>query len=65
MKQFGWEIIDPKKKTDASKLKALVPKSDDIGTLAVGSYSSMYSYDQSSVYRDDNELINKYRDMRF
>lgn len=63
MKQFGWEIVDPRKKTDTTRLKALVPKSDDIGTLAVGSYSSMYSYDQSYAYRDDNELINKYRDM--
>ena len=63
MKEFGWEIVDPRKKTDTAKLKALVPKSDDIGTLAVGSFSSMYSYDQTALYRDDNELINKYRDM--
>lgn len=63
MKYFGWEIIDPRKKMDTTRLRALVPKTEDIGTLAAGSYASMYSYDQTAIYRDDNELITKYRDM--
>ena len=63
MKNFGWEIIDRSKPIDPSRIKAIVPKNDDISSLAVGSYSSTLSYDQQTYYRDDNELIGKYRDI--
>lgn len=66
MKTLGWEIIDAKKKKLA-KLKAIVPKDDDAGALAYGAnMSSYFSYDQASNhYKNDRELIQKYRDLSF
>lgn len=65
MKILGWEIIDSKKRK-VEDLKALVPKEEDAGALALGSsMSSVFSFDQASSFVNDKELINKYRDLSF
>lgn len=65
MKILGWEIIDSKKRK-VEDLKALVPKDEDAGALALGSsMSSIFSFDQASSFVNDKELINKYRDLSF
>lgn len=65
MKILGWEIIDSKKRK-VEDLKALVPKDEDAGALALGSsMSSVFSFDQASSFVNDKELINKYRDLSF
>lgn len=65
MKILGWEIVDTKKR-NLTDLKALVPKEEDAGSLAVGTaMSSYFSYEQSYTYKSDKDLINKYRDLSF